>query len=104
MRKRIRISTATPRAKWRSQFESLEPRCVLDSTVVFNELMYNPGGIDESREWIELRNQLAVDMDLTGWRIRGGIDYDFPAGTKISADGYLVIAANPTALGVPGVL
>ena len=47
--------------------ESLESRIVLDSTVVFNEVMYNPQGTEETLEWIELHNQLALDVDLTGW-------------------------------------
>ncbi len=45
------------------RYESLEGRVVLDSTVVFNEVMYNPG-VDQELEWIELYNQMAVDMDL----------------------------------------
>ncbi|NQU21726.1 MAG: hypothetical protein HQ567_10615, partial [Candidatus Nealsonbacteria bacterium] len=38
------------------RIETLEDRRVLDSTVVFNEVMYNPPGIDtdDSLEWIEL--------------------------------------------------
>jgi hypothetical protein len=92
----------------RRQFEALEARTVLDTTVVFNEIMYNPGGADESLEWIELYNQLAVNMDISGWRLRDGINFDFPAGTVIPADGYLVLAANPAAVeaasGLTGVL
>ena len=52
--------------------ESLEPRRMLDSTVVLNELMYNPAGADESLEWLELHNQMAVDMDLSDWQLNNG--------------------------------
>ena len=69
---------------------------VLDATVVFNEIMYNPPD-DESLEWVELHNQMSVDIDLSGWRIRG-IGYDFPAGTVLGGGDYLVIAADPEAL------
>ena len=41
--------------------ETLEQRSMLDSTVVFSELMYNPLG-DEQLEWIELHNEMAVDI------------------------------------------
>jgi len=91
--------------------EPLEQRLVLDSTVVFNEVMYHPGdaadgvvdGI-ESLEWIELYNQLAVDMDLSEWEIDGirqmnpdGTlsNYMFPEGTVIPGRGYLVVAKDP---------
>ena len=40
-----------------------------DSIVVFNEIMYHPAAADSSAElaaeWIELRNQMAVDIDLS---------------------------------------
>ena len=84
--------------RWKPQAlgEPLEARLTLDSTVVFNEIMYNPAGSDAGREWIELHNQMAVDMDLSGWRIDGGVEYDFAEGTVIPGGGYLVVAADPS--------
>lgn len=82
--------------------EALEPRIVLDSTVVFNELMYNPPGeTEETAEWIELHNQLHVDMDLSEWELDGGVDYKFPDGTIIPAQGYLLVAASPNDVQAP---
>ncbi len=70
----------------------------VDSTTVFNELCYHPapGGT----EWIELHNQMSVNMDLSGWRITGGVDYTFPPGTVIASGAYLVVSADTAA--VPG--
>jgi hypothetical protein len=82
----------SPRRRLRC--ESLEVRHVLDSVVVFNELMYNPAGGDESLEWIELHNQMAIDIDLSAWEITDGVNYTFPEGTIIPGRGYLLIAAN----------
>jgi hypothetical protein len=89
--------------------EQLESRVVLDSTVVFNEIMYHPTGSDAAAEWIELHNQMAVDMDLSGWYLDGGVEFRFADGTIISGGGYLVVAASPSELeasaglsGVPG--
>ena len=80
------------------QIESLEARVVLDSTVVFNEIMYNPPGeTDNTLEWIELYNQLAVDMDISDWRLQGGVQFDFPDGTIVPGRDYLIIAADPAA-------
>ncbi len=79
--------------------ESLEHRLVLDSTVVFNEIMYHPVGENENQlEWIELYNQLAVDMDISDWVLSGAVDYKFPDGTIVPGRGHLVVAANPAAL------
>lgn len=71
----------------------------LDTIVVFNEVQYHPADAnDPSLEFIELYNQNAVNIDLTGWRISGEVDFSFPAGTTIEGGSYLVIASDPTAL------
>ncbi len=74
-----------------------------DSVVVFNELHYHPPGLnDPGGEWIELCNQLAVDVDVSGWSLANGVTCPIPQGTIIPARGYLVIAAVPAT--VPGAL
>ena len=69
-----------------------------DSTVVFNEIMYHPATNEAAMEWVELHNQMAVDMDLSGWFVSGGIRYSFPEGTIILGGGYLVLALSPATL------
>lgn len=54
---------------------------------------------ERDEEWIELYNRGAVAMDLTGWELGGGIEFNFPVGTTIPAGGYLVIARDAAALG-----
>jgi hypothetical protein len=82
------------------------PVCA-DSVVVFNEIMYHPGPVQTAGEWIELYNQMAVAVDLSGWSIKGGVNYTFPEGTFLAGGGHLLIAENPAALeaamGVAGV-
>jgi hypothetical protein len=70
-----------------------------DSTVVFSELMYQPPDNEPVMEWVEIHNQMAVDMDISGWSIQGGIQYGFPEGTVIAGGGYLVVAISPDTLG-----
>lgn len=80
----------------------------VDSVVTFNEVHYNPTLAQTSGEWIELKNQNSTNVDLSGWRLDGGADFVFPAGTVIAGGGYLVVAENPAALmaahGITGVL
>jgi len=64
-----------------------------DSAVVFNEIHYHPRGA--ASEWIELHNIHGVNVDLSGWKMRGGVNFDFAAGTIIAGRGYLVVAAVP---------
>ncbi|RIK79889.1 MAG: hypothetical protein DCC68_12250 [Planctomycetota bacterium] len=81
------------------RIEPLEARIVLDSTVVFNEIMYNPAG-DGTPEWIELHNQMAVNVDVSNWKLADGVDFTFPAGTVVAGGGRIVISADPAALAV----
>lgn len=96
-----------PRAQ-EMRVEMLEPRLLMDSTVVFNEIHYHDPVDDISREWVELYNQQGVNVDLSGWRISGGIDYTFEEGTVIEGGGHLVIAVDPSemnnAFGYPDAL
>ena len=69
-----------------------------DSTVVFNEIMYHPATNEVEMEWVELHNQMAADMDLSGWFLSGGIRYTFAEGTIVRGGGYLVLGVSPAAL------
>ena len=75
-----------------------QPSTATDTVVAFNEIMYHPAANESTMEWVELHNQMSVDVDMSGWSIRGGIEYDFPGGTIITGRGYLVVALSPSAL------
>src|SRR5260221_7365208 len=69
-----------------------------DTVVVFNEIMYHPPTNEAALEWVELKNQMAVDVDISGWSIAGGIQYTFPSNTIVRGGGLLVVAASPDTL------
>ena len=69
-----------------------------DSVVVVNEIMYHPA--DGSSEWIELYNQMGIDIDLSGWSLEGAVDYTFAEGTVIQSGDYLVVASDPASVQV----
>ena len=83
------------RRRRRPRVESLETRVVLDSTAVFSELMFNPGD-DQDLEWIEIHSEMAVDLDISSWRIEG-VGFTFPANSVLSAGKSFVIAKSPAA-------
>ncbi len=77
--------------------------------IVFNEIMYHPPDImvtnDNTRdEFLELKNITGNTVALfdpayptNRWRLRGGVDFDFPSNTTIAANGtLLVVSFNPT--------
>ncbi|HKX61968.1 MAG TPA: lamin tail domain-containing protein, partial [Verrucomicrobiae bacterium] len=69
-----------------------------DSVVVFNEVHYHPSTNESVNEWIELHNQMAIDIDLSAWSVQGGVDFTFTEGTIIPGGGYLVVASDPAVL------
>lgn len=66
-----------------------------DSVIVVNEIHYHPANELTQSEWIEFHNLHGVDVDISGWKIRGGVDYDFAIGTIVPGHGYLLVASNP---------
>ncbi len=77
------------------------PAAAQDSAVIINEVHYHPVDETTQSEWIELRCLHGVDVDLSGWQLKGGVNFTFPPGTIVSGRGFLVVAQNPAAL--PGV-
>src|SRR5688572_8451253 len=76
----------------------LAARSRADSVVVFNEIMYHPQTNEPALEWLELHNEMGVDIDLSGWSLGEGIEFRFAEGTVIPGGGYLVVAIDPAAL------
>ncbi|MCA9215126.1 MAG: lamin tail domain-containing protein, partial [Planctomycetales bacterium] len=95
MKRTLRRLQRTARLNRASSCESLESRIVLDSTLVFNEVMYHPSDADEGTEFIEFHNQMAVDLDISNWRIADGVEFEFPVGTIVPGGSQLVVARDP---------
>ena len=66
--------------------------------VTINELLVDPDGADDGQEWIELFNDAAAEVNVSGWSIvwyKGSMDSPdgvvLPVGTTIPAGGHLLI-------------
>ncbi|MBU2082260.1 lamin tail domain-containing protein [Patescibacteria group bacterium] len=59
-----------------SPAEQTTARTFAAGDLIINEIMYNPDGADttngKSHEWIEIYNNSASSIDLTGWKINDG--------------------------------
>ncbi len=64
------------------------------TSIVINEIMCDPPSGQDNGEFFELYNRGGALVNLTGWKVRGGIDLDFPDGTTIPVGGYLVVAGD----------
>jgi hypothetical protein len=54
-----------------------------DPVVNFGSIEYNPASGNQDEEFIEIVNTNAYAVDLSGWRIEGGVDFTFPPGAVI---------------------
>jgi hypothetical protein len=73
--------------------------------IVISQIMYHPpdlpdGADDQADEFIEFRNITAASVALydpafstNHWRVRGGVDFDFPAGAILGASQSLVLVS-----------
>ncbi len=84
--------------------ENLHPRL---GAVVISELNYNPGEpsaeaisvyqaiSEDDLEFVELFNDTTESISLLGWRLRGGVDYEFDEGTLAPGATLLAISFDP---------
>ncbi len=78
------------------------PNAVPDERVVISEIMFDPApftnGLDNTRdEYVELYNPTDADVTLAspagGWRIDGGVSYQFPSNTVLPSGGALLLVS-----------
>ncbi len=66
--------------------------------LVISEVMYHPGGEGQrQREYIELYNENADPLDLSGFSICNGVNFNFPEGTFLDGKNFLVVCADEDA-------
>lgn len=70
------------------------PFCGIRADVIISEIHYHPSSEDPREEFVEIWNTDAVARDVGGWRLGGGVEFAFPAGTSIAAGGFVVVAAD----------
>ena len=84
----------------------------LGAQIIITEIMYHPveqplfssGGqpaidlTEDVHEFIEIHNPGAVAVNLTGWKISGGVDYNLPIGAVVQPGQYRVVAKDKNRL------
>ena len=65
----------------------------LDGEIVINEIHYHPASGDPRDEFIELYNRGLTAVDLSGWRLTEGIEFEIDS-YQLQPGDYLVIAAD----------
>ncbi len=76
---------------------SIKLVCSQTSAITINEINYRSVNEGENIDFVELYNSSSSTVNLSGWTLTDGIGFKFPNGSSISAGGYVVVAANPSA-------
>ncbi len=58
------------------------------------ELMFNPVGVREDLEFIELLNTSDRAVDLSGWALTEGVGFVFPPATRVMPNGIVIVAKS----------
>ncbi|MEZ5329615.1 MAG: lamin tail domain-containing protein [Verrucomicrobiales bacterium] len=74
-----------------SLFNSSNGNSVRIGPVVISEIHYNPDGPDDDREFIIVTNTGPSTQNLSAWRMRGEVDYDFGDGVELAAGASITI-------------
>src|SRR3989338_9589138 len=74
---------------------ALAPSFVLGAAgdIVFAEIAYDLKGADDGREWVEIYNASAGDVDITGWKFNDGANHLLNIPPKNGGRGAMII--NP---------
>ena len=102
--------TVAPRRRWLSKEAYSEPtplpfaglalilllggQLTHGTSVVINELMYNPPNGRDDLQFIELHNIAETSVDLSGWRFTKGVQATLPEGTTLPAKGFGILCRN----------
>jgi len=103
-RLRVRMQDKTGRwSHWSGplEFTAGAPTMPVATTLKISEIMYHPqslGSFDETRlEFIELKNNGSIALDLSAMTISGGISFTFPPGAILPPQDLLVLTSNNVA-------
>lgn len=67
---------------------------IASGAVVINEIFYNAPDEIPKLQWVELHNTGDSPVDLSGWRLVGGIEFRFPANTSIGPNGFMILCQD----------
>ncbi len=65
--------------------------------IEFGTIEFNPSSYNQDEEYIELINITPYAVDISGWRIEGGVEFTFQPGTVIPAGMSLYVSPNVVA-------
>jgi len=76
---------------------ALVPATTLEPRINFGAIEATPASGNQDEEFIQLINPNAIAVDISDWRIAGGVEHTFTGGTVLPPGGSLYITPNAAA-------
>lgn len=65
-----------------------------DATVLLGEFEYNPASGNQAQEYLTVTNPNPYAVDISDWKLAGGVDFTFEAGTVLPSNGVLYVSPD----------
>lgn len=72
----------------------LQPAVLREPTINFGNIDFSPASRNQDQEYVELLNPNTIAVDISDWRLTGGIQYQFAGGTVIPPNGALYVCPD----------
>ncbi|MDA7518286.1 lamin tail domain-containing protein, partial [bacterium] len=69
----------------------------LEPLIEFGTIEFNPASSNQDEEYIELVNNNGIAVDISNWKVKGGVEFEIPAGTVIPAGWTLFLSPDAKA-------
>ena len=73
------------------------PAAITEPRLAFGTIEVNPASGNQDEEFIQLVNPTAIAVDISDWKITGGVEHRFAPGTVLPAGGSLYLSPNVAA-------
>ncbi|MDG2399257.1 MAG: CotH kinase family protein [Akkermansiaceae bacterium] len=64
------------------------------TSVSFGVIEANPSSLNQGEEYIEIKNAADEAIDLSGWNVTGGVEFEFLSGTILEANGSVYLSPD----------
>ena len=65
--------------------------------IQFGAIEASPESHNQDQEFIQLLNQNSIAVDISDWRLTGGVEHTFPGGTVLPPNGAIYVCPNAAA-------
>lgn len=68
-----------------------------NATILFGAIEFNPASANQAEEYIQFLNTNTYAVDISGWRLAGGVDFTFQGGVVMPANSALYVSPDQVA-------